>query len=138
VECTVGVVDEVTPDGQFGLLLVSLGVGTKFLGPELLYGARHDAGQLLRDCHAEVLAKRGLQAFLTRQVAAHSARPAAASAPPHLRPFSWLDSAGGLLHLRPRLVMYTSSMPCGNACLKRWAKGHKERFRDDLGTYCVF
>jgi len=31
------------------------------------------------------------------------------------------------------VILYTSSMPCGNACLKRWAKGKKEAFRQDLG-----
>jgi hypothetical protein len=31
------------------------------------------------------------------------------------------------------LHLYTSSTPCGNACIKRWARGAQETFRPDLG-----
>lgn len=44
-------------------------------------------------------------------------------------------SGEGRWRLRPSVTLhlYTSSTPCGNATVKRWAKGAKERFRDGLG-----
>ena len=38
-------------------------------------------------------------------------------------------------YLKPGITlhMYTSSAPCGNATLKKFAKMSKETFRDDLG-----
>ena len=51
--------------------------------------------------------------------------------------WSVLERAGERYRVRPSVTfhLYTSSAPCGNATVKRWAKGAKERFVDGLGAF---
>lgn len=123
---------------------VAWGCGTKFLRPEAVEA--DVTGELVRDSHAEVLARRafvhllyaeleaalGVAAPAAEQLActAGGARPrllepvGPSSDPPH----AWRLRAGVSLH------MYSSSQPCGNASVKRWAKGAAERPFTQLGA----
>ena len=51
--------------------------------------------------------------------------------------WSVLEPDGDGYRVRPSVTfhMYTSSTPCGNAAIKRWAKGAKEKFTDGLGPF---
>ena len=51
--------------------------------------------------------------------------------------WSVLERDGDGYRVRPSVTfhMYTSSTPCGNAAIKRWAKGAKEKFTDGLGPF---
>ena len=51
--------------------------------------------------------------------------------------WSVLERDGDGYRVRPSVTfhMYTSSTPCGNAAIKRWAKGAKEKFTDGLGQF---
>jgi len=133
------------------LELLSWGMGTKFASDTAVASCLD--GRIVRDCHAEILARRALlRVFYDELIAAESPHATAqqvadksisahSSSHPRLRLFQ-LSSEPGVgqsarkYRLRPelRLVLYTSSMPCGNASLKRWAKGRTERFRSDLGA----
>lgn len=102
------------------LRLAALGVGTKVLSQEQIEEAgRHPSGsEALRDMHAEVLARRAFLRFLVDQVslcASHSADGGV------------LELANGMYRIRDGVSvhMYSSSQPCGNACIKRWAKARK-------------
>lgn len=91
------------------LFVVSFGVGTKFL-------KEAKSKDAVRDLHAEILARRGLLRFLHEDL---------------LR--CWKGETTVLVErckdnwckLRDdiSLHLYTSSVPCGNASWKRWAKG---------------
>eukprot|EP00754_Rhynchopus_humris_P046601 Rhum_TRINITY_DN6153_c0_g1::Rhum_TRINITY_DN6153_c0_g1_i1::g.19251::m.19251/K12968/ADAR, ADAR1; double-stranded RNA-specific adenosine deaminase len=97
---------------------LTLGQGTKFLSRELLAeegdagaGGADDEGtdSALRtrvaDSHAEVLARRALKLYLY---------------------------AGGELLPDDELAFYTSSAPCGNSCVKKWAKNTTKGGPDTL------
>ena len=108
---------------------VALGTGTKFLPNALLSGPGAAAGRLVRDCHAEVLARRALKRFLLREI--RCACPGGGGSDVlELSP-----SEPGRFRLRESLSLhfYSSSQPCGNASLKRWAKGGGVPARPDLG-----
>ena len=138
------------------LRVVSLGAGTKFLrAADIDADAR--SGTKVRDCHAEVLARRGLKRFLYAQIRAarrREKRDAASSAradeeewlvlepvfhepvgletdPADRRADGWRVSDVVSFHL------YASSAPCGNATVKKWARGAKETFDDSLGPFAL-
>ncbi|CAK9098120.1 unnamed protein product [Durusdinium trenchii] len=93
------------------LFVISFGVGTKFLDGEAI--SHRD---VVRDLHGEVLARRGFLRFLHEDV---------------LRCLSGEEAElvehngeeGCKLRDDVSLHLYTSSVPCGNASWKRWAKG---------------
>ena len=93
---------------------VSLGAGTKFLRAAQI---REDVeGARVRDCHAEVLARRAFQRYLHVQLLACMRGQPSVMLPPE-RPGERFRLAPGVsFHL------YSSSQPCGNASAKRWAK----------------
>ena len=103
------------------LEVVALGVGTKFAPSAVIAADR--AGVVVRDCHAEILCRRAFKRYLWCQlIAAVEHRDSifvANFSPTAARPFV----------LRPGVTvhMYTSSQPCGNATIKRWAKGVSEK-----------
>ena len=106
-----------------GLCLISLGVGTKVLSSYLLLEERTrslsdkggDGDRLVRDCHAEVLARRGLLRFLYLELMGTSSV------------YFQRETTTGLLRCRDDVTwhLYTSSQPCGNASIKRWGKAKK-------------
>lgn len=145
--------------------VVSLGAGTKFLGAADI-DADTQAGVRVRDCHAEVLARRGMKRFLYAQIrdaacgrerneSAEQARPGGSGRPGKDIHWNVLERSPGELsnvdtQANPDKVtseklggwrcapgvtfhLYASSAPCGNACVKRFARGGKEVF-DESGT----
>ncbi|EER19199.1 conserved hypothetical protein [Perkinsus marinus ATCC 50983] len=83
--------------------VVALAVGTKYLPPDIVRKDEEGRNELVHDCHAEVLARNALLRWLRDSPAEE-----------------WTDTKS--------LHMYSSSAPCGNACIKRWVTGKKEKF----------
>eukprot|EP01134_Creolimax_fragrantissima_P005030 CFRG5030T1 len=106
--------------------VVALGLGTKFLPQEVI--RKDPLGTRVRDCHAEVLARRALVAYLYRQVECFYSCVNTANC-------ILEKSAEGRLRVRPSTTihLYTSSQPCGNASMKRWAKTKHQYFDASLG-----
>lgn len=121
---TITEVDSSADVGRFFML--GLGVGTKFLSTEVLEEEtkyQHDAGTkspsygaIVRDCHAEVLARRAFRRQLLLSILQDTDSQAEGESPPILQRVS-LSSDTICYGLRPgvSLHMYTSSAPCGNA-----------------------
>lgn len=115
------------------LVVVSLGVGTKTLGIKALKAERDrlmasstSEGEtmldcrVLRDSHAEVLARRGFKGWL-----AMMCRSASVSADGSSEYKAISKTSDGIYALHPEITfhLYSSSQPCGNASVKKWAKG---------------
>ena len=114
------------------LILLSLGVGTKVVSAESIMQHRKErpaADAIVRDQHAEVLARRCFARFLYNLLLNNrdtSGKESIDSA----RCLSSLlfeatdDDSKFPLRLRKGLSLhlYSSSQPCGNACIKKWAK----------------
>jgi double-stranded RNA-specific adenosine deaminase len=139
------------------LRVVSLGAGTKFLrAADIDADAR--SGTKVRDCHAEVLARRGLKRFLYAQIRAARRREKSSSAafsanladeeewlvldPVFHEPEVGLETDrtdrradGWRVSDEVSFHLYASSAPCGNATVKKWARGLKETFDDSLGPF---
>ncbi|GKY91580.1 hypothetical protein MPSEU_000129900 [Mayamaea pseudoterrestris] len=136
------------------LFVVGLGVGTKFLSEHVLrHHSREEAyGSRVRDCHAEVLARRAFRRCLSLEILKDlkgemKGEEHANQAPNIPRILERVDSvqttARTGTHIeRPQyrlradttLHFYSSSCPCGNATLKRFATLRKENFRSDLSA----
>ena len=150
------------------LRVVSLAAGTKFLsGVDIAQD--ETTGAKLRDCHAEVLARRGMKRFLYAQITdaranerikdARRGRDEAETQEKHSTPWNVLvrsmtdtntdtdTDTNGDTNTDPNtdkhvdawhvcdsvsFHLYASSAPCGNACVKRWAKGGREIFCDTV------
>ena len=97
----------VAVDSRGEVRVLSYGLGTKVAQLALI--ASDAQGLALRDCHAEVLARRGFLRYCYD---------------------------GGEMKADERLVIYSSSMPCGNATIKRWAK--TVRSSDPTGPHGAF
>ncbi|GAA99318.1 uncharacterized protein L969DRAFT_102688 [Mixia osmundae IAM 14324] len=88
------------------LLCISLGTGVRCLPHEQL--PKH--GDILHDCHAEVLAKRGFRRWLYTQLESiqHS--------PEH----AWFSACGSgrwRMHSNVKVHLYISTLPCGDASM---------------------
>ena len=131
------------------LQVIGLGVGTKFLSESILREEEDTSeryGERLRDCHAEVLARRAFRwqltkeirddLLLTRQAGEYGTRQQSNS---HyismLQRLSAEDNASCKYGIKPGVTLhfYSSSAPCGNATLKKFAKMQKEKFDASLG-----
>jgi hypothetical protein len=101
------------------LRVVSLGVGTRVVPDSLL--AQDADGRRVFDCHAEVLARRGLVVFLLEELRAFLQQA---------QPGSLFEAAERRPRLKPslRFHLYCSSAPCGNACVRRFAKAAHDVF----------
>ena len=94
--------------------VLSMGVGNKFCVPT-------EDG--LGDMHAEVLARRSFKYLLLQQW--HHLQNGGQS--------DWFElTQSHLMKPKGKLVLYVSSAPCGNACIRRWATSKKEVFIEDL------
>jgi double-stranded RNA-specific adenosine deaminase len=122
------------------LMVVGLGVGTKFLGENALRSeaSSSEYGRRVRDCHAEVLARRAFRRQLTLEIIEDlKVDPTSRLIPDENRFLERQQNENGAItyRLRPGITLhfYSSSAPCGNATLKKFSKMTKEKFRQELG-----
>ncbi|CAE8581786.1 unnamed protein product, partial [Polarella glacialis] len=110
-------------DSEGELFIVSFGVGTKFLSPEV--SKQPEFEEALRDMHAEVLARRGLVRFLHQDLLRCLRKESCSCVPGSQGELLERSASGAGFRLRAdtTLHLYTSSVPCGNASWKRWATG---------------
>ena len=127
------------PRLQSRLQVASLGVGTKVL-PAHMVELHDEKGDRVRDMHAEVLARRGFNRFLYGQIELFLASQGSDISDRRgelgSRCIFSREEGSDLLVLRQGITvhMYTSSAPCGNATIKRWAKPAVLPFREDLSA----
>jgi hypothetical protein len=133
------------------LKIISFGVGTKYMKYHFVDHKTNKLSQqhlkCLRDCHAEILARRGFLCYLYREIEIlfQSVLLSIQNNPyfdlstihtsllefeiPSLPMKRNSDRESKLSQVRVklrnniRIHLYTSSAPCGNSCIKRWAKG---------------
>ena len=99
---------------------LALGAGTKVARRSAVAGDAR--GEVLRDCHAEVLAVRAFR----RYVAAALGRGGGDF-------FERRSDGSFALRAGVAFYLYCSSAPCGNSTIRKWAKTKREVFRDELG-----
>eukprot|EP00939_MAST-03C_sp_MAST-3C-sp1_P001694 g1694.t1 len=134
--------------------VLSMGMGTKCVDGGFDLKRELD---VVRDMHAEVLAKRGFQRFLMQEIVRAEERHgrekerggdiSSTSAATFSNRQDELDgghnetavlerspSSDAIYRMRPdvTLHLWTSSVPCGNAAIRRWAKGSKKMTFDGL------
>ena len=129
----VGLYSPVSGNDKHQLEVISLGCGTKTLAHDRLLKEREEiraggAGTLIRDFHAEVLARRGFKRWLLEECYLVASG----------RDSRFVISRGGKFALKRGWTfhLYASSQPCGNASVKRWAKG-KRVLSVDLPPYAL-
>jgi len=115
--------------------VISLGVGTKFLPRKLLEEGTHQDGGIpygtrLRDCHAEVLARRAFQRYLWHEIMTSRRSDINSNIDDitNLKILQRIDNLKFRLKDGVSLHFYSSSSPCGNATVKKFAKMRKEKF----------
>jgi double-stranded RNA-specific adenosine deaminase len=154
--CLAAIVAHYKNDGH--LQVLSMGAGTKFLSESCLRqeeeGELSSYGRRVRDCHAEVLARRAFRRQLTLEIL-HDLQEYSSSKncnDDHQKKKTQrrllLSRVSNTItthydatttnvryRLQPGITlhMYTSSTPCGNATLKKFSKMTKVKFREDLG-----
>jgi hypothetical protein len=140
--------------GECRMQVMGLGVGTKFLSHDLLTCEEDDSqngrasyGERIRDCHAEVLARRAFIRQLLLEITAllndnnnnNPNNDNLTYIPILERVVVKCDDEQPKKRLRYRLKdgitlhFYTSSAPCGNATIKKFVKLEKEIFDTSLG-----
>jgi hypothetical protein len=141
--------DQRDVDYATDLVVASLGVGTKFMSANditlhrTLQDGEYAGDKVIRDSHAEVLARRGFLRYLYDQLELFLFLKEQGSLldADSLKDFQSLcifESStlplGARASLKPdvRIHMYTSSQPCGNASIKRWAKSKQPVFQASL------
>lgn len=125
-----------SPDkDHYELEVVSIGMGTKVLSFNTILEQKsadnlEDAGdKIVRDHHAEVLARRSFLRFMYQEIfllyTKYQETGARSTKYLHLNKDLNVEFNEGI-----RIHMYSSSQPCGNACIKKWAKGRKPVFTE--------
>lgn len=105
------------------LYVVSVGVGTKvLLSANTAADKSNCSGEVVRDMHAEVLAKRGFIRYLYTLL-----HRTASSDETDDGVILCKNCVSGKYVLKQGISIhqYTSSQPCGNASVKKWMKGRK-------------
>jgi hypothetical protein len=129
------VVAHFSSDGH--LQVMGLGVGTKFLAEDVIREDETNSyGTRVRDCHAEVLARRAFRRQLSLELKMLSrARSENESNLESYRPIMRHACNGTDFDLVDDVTLhfYTSSAPCGNATLKKFTKMERETYKDELG-----
>lgn len=131
-------------DVKNNLQVLAFGVGTKFLSEKdlrLEINSSVQYGQIIRDSHAEVLARRAFQRQLLCEMNYHLSD----------KDFGFTDKDNmcilrmekypdGIISFASKdnvtIHMYTSSAPCGNSTLKKFTKMTKEAFQSGLDENC--
>ena len=151
------------------LQVMGLGVGTKFLSHDILckeqlLGTNSSSsvdtdkdsyGKRIRDCHAEVLARRAFRRQISLEILSdlqtisndndNNQSSALDDKEESITKSKYTpilervqDSETNNIQYRLKsnvtLHFYTSSAPCGNATLKKFTKMEKEKFDDSLGS----
>jgi hypothetical protein len=138
-------------EGDDYLQVMALGVGTKFLPESILRaeeqgaevgtvragmdGLQHEGyGSRVRDCHAEVLARRAFRRQLCLEMQDILKRPQAGSEDGYRRILQQTQQTKPCFALQSGVTLhfYTSSAPCGNAVLKKFSKMDGEKFNVKL------
>jgi hypothetical protein len=105
------------------LQVVSIGVGNKFEPT-----GKKDPNRV-RDCHAEILARRAFKRWLIEEYASVSDGGESDF-------FQVVNDIRGSVCMSVKdgvqWALYVSSAPCGNACVRRWGDSPKETFHEDL------
>ncbi len=148
-------------EGGVGKLRVlGLGVGTKFISHDVLVEEQTDEtncgyGRRIRDCHAEVLARRAFRRQVAlemledlRKTSSCDTKAEAVDDESILERVECTDDdtqASNICYrLKPNVTIhfYASSAPCGNATLKKFVKMEKEVFDTSLvscnGYLCTY
>lgn len=118
--------------------VVAVGAGTKFMPQHAIEA--DVKGECIHDGHAEILARRALMRMLYTQMHDLCTKNKDGTAAGSLEPgfpevLEVAQSSGGhpnLYRWNPMVSLhfYTSAQPCGNASVKRWAKGKSEKWLD--------
>ena len=102
---------EICPDRQGQTVIAAVAVFTDQGDLEIVsiaggtkFAPQKLGSRFISDCHAEVLARRAFNRYL-------------------------VDRPG---NFSKGIHLYVSSQPCGNACVRRWAKSKREIFDDSL------
>ena len=133
------------PDNELNVL--SLGVGTKVIPAKQLsdsYSDQNDhnlACAVVKDCHAEVLARRALLLYFNEYILSNYLQLYSTNTQQYDNmntnlPFI-VNKHTGLLQLNREFTLhfYTSSQPCGNATIKKWIKSKKSIYYNNLSKY---
>lgn len=98
----------------FDVRVLSMGSGTKWINSEFI----KDNGEVLLDCHAEIIARRALLCFLYENLHQLAQNQGASS---HDLILEHAPSGKGF-RLKPhlKLHLYISSPPCGDARMFQW------------------
>eukprot|EP01040_Poterioochromonas_malhamensis_P004221 gene4221-4521_t len=126
------VMEVVTDTADSNFSVVSFGVGTKVVSKEIIESHRtsSSANSIVRDLHAEILAKRGFQRFLYQELEKFMSSTSSSSNCFDVVQsiFEQSERANNLkIKDNIKFHLYTSSQPCGNACIKRWAKNDNKK-----------
>jgi len=115
------------------LEVVAVGVGTKYMSTKAIAASEEFSsrpGGVLRDCHAEVLARRAFRLYLAREMQGGDRSTIFAE---HHEENANGNKRWRRLQDSVSVHMYTSSMPCGNACVRKWANGRREVQDESIG-----
>ncbi|KAI9013492.1 hypothetical protein DFJ74DRAFT_709942 [Hyaloraphidium curvatum] len=107
-------------DSSGGMECLAWGCGTRVLPDSMV--AADTEGTRVADMHAEILARRAFSRLLMEETC-QSVGPGVNGSPGHGTPLLLRDPSSPFPRLNPALAfhIYTSSAPCGNACIRRWA-----------------
>ena len=130
---------------KYAFKVVALGVGTKFLSKANI--EKDINGTCVKDLHAEILAQRSFKLFLYRQVLDYCENKETLMFEKIPETIGYCAKGGedntsntnNNIKVKQRQLcklkkdvsihFYTSSQPCGNACLKKFAKSSKPKFQ---------
>jgi hypothetical protein len=105
--------------------VISIATGNRFDQVKSSSSRRNN----VRDCHAEVLARRAFKLWLINEWIKIQTKSGESSI------FILSHHSKIVLKDGIKLFLYVSSAPCGNACIRKWGQPKKEIFLEDLGSF---
>lgn len=120
--------------------VLGLGVGTKYLQADLITNESSDFGKRVRDCHAEVLARRAFRRQLSLEIlhdlqsGEGSNKTGGANSPAKMSILERIPGSKTRYQLKDGVTLhfYSSSTPCGNSTVKKFTEMKKEKFNHCL------